>query len=85
MQLLCLLCFYCDDVFFISLKEAGKGNARDVILNTNGDNITTIGGICGKVVGIRDDILTIEVGRDKVNLVIERWAVRDVDKPISAD
>ncbi|HHW70576.1 MAG TPA: preprotein translocase subunit YajC [Clostridiales bacterium] len=51
----------------------------------NGDNITTIGGICGKVVDIRDDILTIEVGRDKVNLVIERWAVKDVDKPISAD
>ncbi len=50
-----------------------------------GDNITTIGGICGKIVRIRDDILTIEVGTDKVQLVIERWAVRSVDQPISAD
>ena len=50
-----------------------------------GDNITTIGGICGKIVRIRDDILTIEVGTDKVKLVIERWAVRSVDQPISAD
>lgn len=50
-----------------------------------GDNITTIGGICGKIVGIRDDILTVEVGTDKVKLVFERWAIRSVDKPISDD
>jgi len=48
-----------------------------------GDNVTTIGGICGKIVKIQDDILTIEVGTDKVKLVFERWAIRDVDKPIS--
>lgn len=50
-----------------------------------GDNVTTIGGICGKIVRIRDDILTIEVGTDKVKLVVERWAIRSVDKPVSAD
>lgn len=50
-----------------------------------GDNVTTIGGICGKIVRIRDDIITIEVGPDKVKLVFERWAIRSVDKPISAD
>lgn len=50
-----------------------------------GDNVTTIGGICGKVTAIRDDIITIEVGHDKVKLVFERWAIRDVDKPISDD
>lgn len=50
-----------------------------------GDNVTTIGGICGKIVRIRDDIITIEVGPDKVKLVLERWAIRNVDKPISAD
>jgi len=50
-----------------------------------GDNVTTIGGICGKIVAIRDDILTVEVGTDKVKLVFERWAIRSVDKPISDD
>ncbi len=48
-----------------------------------GDNITTIGGICGKIISIRDDVLTVEVGSDKVKLVIERWAIRNVDKLIS--
>lgn len=50
-----------------------------------GDNVTTIGGICGKITAIRDDIITIEVGNDKVKLVFERWAIRDVDRPISDD
>lgn len=48
-----------------------------------GDNVTTIGGICGKITAIRDDVLTLEVGTDKVKLVLERWAIRNMDKPIS--
>ena len=47
-----------------------------------GDNITTIGG-SAKIVSIKDDILTVEVGVDKVKLVFERWAIRDVDRPVS--
>ncbi len=73
--------------FFIIRPQKKRDKEMQEMLSSirNGDNITTIGGICGKVVDIRDDILTIEVGRDRVNLVIERWAVRNVDKPISAD
>jgi len=48
-----------------------------------GDNITTIGGICGKIVKVQDDVFTIEVGSDKVKLVIERWAVKNVERPIT--
>jgi len=50
-----------------------------------GDNVTTIGGICGKIVAIKDDILTVEVGTDKVKLVFERWAIREVDRPEEED
>lgn len=49
----------------------------------NGDNVTTIGGICGKIVGVKDDVITIEVGKDKVQLVFERSAIKAVEKPIS--
>lgn len=48
-----------------------------------GDNITTIGGICGKIVKVQDEVLTIEVGADKVKLVIERWAVKNMEKTIT--
>ena len=44
-----------------------------------GDRITTIGGIFGRVVQIKDDVFTIEVGVDKTRLVIARWAVRGVE------
>ncbi|MBQ4637529.1 MAG: preprotein translocase subunit YajC [Clostridia bacterium] len=45
-----------------------------------GDRITTIGGIFGKVVELKDDVVTIEVGADKTKLVLARWAIRSVDE-----
>ncbi len=45
-----------------------------------GDRITTIGGIFGRVTMIKDDILTIEVGAKKTEMVIARWAVRSVEQ-----
>lgn len=42
---------------------------------SEGDEIITIGGIYGKVLSQKEDILTIEVGADKVKLKIARWAV----------
>lgn len=50
-----------------------------------GDNITTIGGIYGKIISIKDEVLTIETGADKTKLVIARWAVKEVEKPETAD
>lgn len=64
-------------------RKRDKENKEMLAAVKVGDNITTIGGICGKVTGMRDDVLTIEVGADKVKLVFERWAIRSVDKPIS--
>jgi len=50
-----------------------------------GDNVTSIGGIYGKIIELRDDVVTVEVGRDKVKLVFERGAIKSVDKPVAAD
>ncbi len=41
-----------------------------------GDDITTIGGICGRVVSIKDDdALVIETGAEKNKIKIMRWGV----------
>ena len=40
-----------------------------------GDEITTIGGIMGRVVTIKDDSLVIETGADRNKMKITRWAV----------
>ena len=40
-----------------------------------GDKITTIGGICGTVVSIKDDTLVIETGADQVRIELAKWAM----------
>ncbi|QZY57055.1 preprotein translocase subunit YajC [Crassaminicella profunda] len=45
-----------------------------------GEQISTIGGIFGKISKIKDDTVTIEVGSDKTKLQIARWAVGTVIK-----
>ena len=43
-----------------------------------GDEIITIGGICGKIVKTKDESLVIQVGADKLKFEIMRWAVSKV-------
>ena len=50
-----------------------------------GDEISTNGGILGRVVKIKDDIVTIETGSDKNKLKIFKWAVRAVEIPADAE
>ena len=40
-----------------------------------GDQITTIGGVVGKIVSIKDDVIVIEAGADRVRMELARWAV----------
>lgn len=48
---------------------------------TVGDEIITIGGICGKIVKTKEDSFIIQVGADKVKFEMMRWAVSSVTKP----
>ena len=44
-----------------------------------GDEITTIGGIIGKIVSIKEETLMIETGHDRTKIRILKTAVRQVD------
>lgn len=57
-------------------RERETKNMRNNL--AEGNEIVTIGGIYGKVINIKDDVLTIEVGADKAKLRIARWAVGKV-------
>lgn len=41
-----------------------------------GDEITTIGGIMGRIVTVKDDSIIIETGADRNKMKITRWAVQ---------
>ena len=45
-----------------------------------GDDILTIGGIYGKIVRIKDDRLTIQVGADRTRIEVAKWAVNNIEK-----
>ena len=56
---------------------------------TIGDDVTTIGGIIGKIVAIKDDedAYIIETGTDRVKIKIKKWGISSVDNkpdPITA-
>ena len=52
-------------------EEQEMRNAVEV-----GDEITTIGGICGKVVSVKENNLVIETGADRTRMLITRWSVQ---------
>ena len=41
----------------------------------NGDKITTIGGIVGTVVNVKEDKVVIETGADQVRIEFAKWAI----------
>ena len=44
-----------------------------------GDEISTNGGILGKVIQIKDDGIIIETGNDRTKLKIAKWSVRAIE------
>lgn len=50
-----------------------------------GDQIVTIGGICGTIVNIKDDTITLETSLDRTLMEFKNWAIREVKKPEGAE
>lgn len=63
--------------FFLIRPQKKKEKATQEMRNSvkEGTEIVTIGGLYGKVINAKEDILTMEVGADKVKIRIARWAV----------
>lgn len=68
--------------YFVLIRPQKKREKEEkAMLNALkvGDNVVTIGGITGKIVSIKDDLLVIETGADRVKLNFQRWAIRSVE------
>ncbi len=69
--------------YFMLIRPQRKKDkeAKQMLENLKvGDRICTIGGIYGTLVRIKDQVLTIEVGEQKTQMMIARWAVRNVEQ-----
>ena len=50
-----------------------------------GDTITTIGGIVGKIVMVKDETIVIETSDDRVRMELTKWAVSTTGVQASAE
>ena len=70
-------------VFYFFMVRPQKKQEKETNAMRNGlqvgDEITTIGGIIGKIVSIKDETLVIETTRNCTKIRILRTAVRSVD------
>ena len=66
-------------VFYFMLirpENKRKKEAEDMRSSVKeGDEITTIGGIVGKVVNVKDDKIVIETSADQVRIEMNKWAI----------
>ena len=62
--------------FMIRPENKRKKEAEQMRSNIkNGDKITTIGGIVGSVVDIKEDRIVLETSADQVRVELMKWAI----------
>lgn len=68
-------------MYFMLIRPQKKRERQVNEMRSNlrvGDDIITIGGICGKIVKTKEDSIIIQVGADKLKFEMMRWSVSKV-------
>ncbi|MBO4339194.1 MAG: preprotein translocase subunit YajC [Clostridia bacterium] len=66
-------------MYFTMIRPQKKQQKKEQEIREStqvGDEITTIGGIIGRVVTVKEDSLVIETGADRNKMKITRWAIQ---------
>ena len=79
-------------MYFLMIRPQRKREKEEQKMRNNlrvGDELVTIGGICGRVVNLKDDTITIESGVDRTKIQFKKSAIQTVltkhDDPIDDD
>ena len=82
------IAFFAAIFYFILIRPQRKKDKQFKELLASmavGDEVVTIGGFYGKITKIKDDKIEFETGtNEKVKLYVYKWAVKEVNKKISA-
>ncbi len=67
--------------FFMIRPQKKQEKEKQAMMNALevGDEITTIGGIIGEIVSIKEETVTIETGKERNKIRILRSAIKNVD------
>lgn len=74
-------------MYFVTIRPSKKQDEEVRKMRESlqvGDEITTIGGIIGRVVSIKDETCVIETSRDCTKIRILKSAVKSIDVPVEA-
>ena len=66
-------------MYFLMIRPQKKKQKEEQEMRETiqiGDEITTIGGIIGRIITVKEDALVIETGADRTKLTITRWAIQ---------
>lgn len=70
-------------LYFLMIRPQQKKNKAIQKMRENlkvGDKVVTIGGINGTIIKISDEILTLEIGADKLKLQFSKWAIGTIEE-----
>ncbi len=70
-------------LYFMIYRPQKKQEKKDAEMRQSleiGDQVTTVGGIIGRVVAIKDDSFVLETGSDRVKLRFTKTAIGSVEK-----
>ena len=81
-MILMLVVMFAIMYFMVIRPENKKKKKAEEMRNSLslGDEITTIGGITGKIVQITEDTITFETGEDRVRIQTKKWAISTTAK-----
>ena len=74
--------------YFLIIRPENKKKKKTEEMRSSlslGDEITTIGGITGKIVQITEDTVTFETGEDRVRIQTKKWAISTTAKMEAAE
>ncbi|NLY66098.1 MAG: preprotein translocase subunit YajC [Tissierellia bacterium] len=69
--------------YFMAIRPQKKREKQIMEMRSNlkvGDEVITIGGMHGRIVKIKDEIVTLELGADRTKIEFSKWAIGSVVK-----
>ena len=73
-------------LYFFMIRPQKKQEKKDADMRNSlsvGDEVTTIGGIIGKVISIKDETFVLETTREKTQIRFLKGAVRSIDVKVA--
>lgn len=70
-------------MYFLMIRPENKRKKKAEEMRNSlslGEEITTIGGLTGKIVQVTEDTITFETGEDRVRIQVKKWAIQSTAK-----